>query len=472
MLRAATGLCWIALCAAAVLMSGTPLIGAEPLYLAPAPQPLGELPPVAPAPLTTESFYAPGPQPTEGPMTLPVAPSSTPAGDCSYGVRYWIVSSRNAPQDYGSIGCGHLDVFERRCDGSLCPSGLAALQTQLQPGAPVMLFLHGSYVSWEDNCVQSDATWCWIRRACPQLPLNVIFFTWPSDRERCLLVPCELKRQGVEAEVNAFYVASLLAYLPDCHPYCLVGHSYGARMVMATLHLAGGGDLHGMRFGGSVGRKRLRAVLAAGALDHNWLNEDGRYCRALCRAECVLNMRNRHDVALKVYPLLRPLMAHRAIGASGVTGLDRRQQPCTCRIHDLDVTSVIGKGHFWPNYYEAPSLARTIAPWVYFPEVNPGYGVMGAPLTQATPSLTTVADPDARRVASASDEPPLAQTDLVQTGTRSPVPPPATAKPSHTATTSPARSPSVTSTQRTSQPSSRTASTTGGLIGWWRSRGE
>ncbi|MCA9055567.1 MAG: hypothetical protein KDA75_17115 [Planctomycetaceae bacterium] len=359
------------------------LCGAEPLFVAPQVQPFD-----ANGIPDAVGGDAPYFLPAETPLPLN-APQVVPQP----GVRYWIVSSRQSPQEIPRVHCGHLCVYERRCDGSLCPSGLAALTSQLQPGAPVLLFMHGSYVSWEDNLIQSDATWHWIRRACPDRPLNVIFFTWPSDRTRCLLAPCELKRQGFEAETNAFYVASLLGYLPDCHPYCLVGHSYGARMTMATLHLAGGGDLQGMRFGGSVGRKRLRAVLAAGALDHNWLNDGGRYERALCRAECVLNLRNRHDLVLKGYPLLRPLLSRRAIGASGVTFFDRRQQTCTCRIENFDVTGIIDAGHFWPHYYESPQLAQMIAPWVYFPEVNPGY--QQTPIPSSPPMMLPTADVDA-----------------------------------------------------------------------------
>jgi hypothetical protein len=428
MLQAAAGLLWFAACAAGMLLGGGVLQGAEPLRLYPkavayeaaatvtpllappaeaqptpaeplltpsAPPSTPEVAPPMPdaplAPMPVESFRPVEPFPAGEALPadsyFPVAPMPVSAGDCNAGVRYWIVSSRQAPQDPHHVGCGHLDVFERRCDGSLCPTGLPNLVASLQPGAPILISLHGSWVGWEDNLIQSDATWCWIRRGCPNLPLNVIFFTWPSDRTRCLLAPCELARQGVEAEVNAFYVASLLAYLPDCHPICVLGHSYGARMAMATMHLLGGGALHGMTFPCTC-PQRIRVILAAGALDHNWLNDGGRYCRALCRAECVLNLRNRHDIALKAYPLLRPLLAHRALGASGVTFFDRHQQTCTCRIHDLDVTDIVQVGHFWPKYYASSQLARMLASWVYFPDVNPGYMATPMTMTPLAQSLT------------------------------------------------------------------------------------
>ncbi|MFV0444305.1 MAG: hypothetical protein ACK5Q5_12115 [Planctomycetaceae bacterium] len=340
-----------------------------------ADEPQSLAPTVEPVPITDWSpAYSPpasgyvlpgGAPPAAMPMeALPVAPT---------GVRYWIVSSRHAAQSVSQLRCSRLHYCERRCDGSLCPSSLEGLRAQLIPGAPVLIMMHGSYVTWNDNLIQSEGTYHWIRRACPDRALNIIFFTWPSDQERKLLIPCELRRQGWEAEANSFYIASLLSAIPDCHPVCLLGHSYGARIALGAMHLGGGGALQGCRLNGSIGAKRVRVVLAAAAVDHNWLNDNGRYCQALCRSEGVLNLRHRHDGVLKLYPLLRPFSAHRALGASGVTFFDRRRQSCTCNIENFDVTGMVPNSHFWPEYYGTPQLAYSIAPWVYFPDVNPTY---------------------------------------------------------------------------------------------------
>jgi hypothetical protein len=343
MLRAAAGLLWVGSFLALALGVPRLLLGDD----------------AALAPVGGEGSYEQLPQLTDG----------TPCPSCR--PRYWIVSSRCAAQDLHDFGQGHLQYYERTADGRLVGSSPAAMAGGFIPGAPVMVFLHGAYVSWEDNCVQSDETWRWIRRACPNRQLNVVFFTWPSDRSvPTLLIPCELNRRARQAETNAFYVACVLSQIPDSSPVCLVGHSYGARMAVATLHLAAGGSVQGKRFSGSVGCKRIRAVLAAGAFDHNWINDGGCYCYALRRAECILNLVNRHDIALKGYPLLRPF-ARRAIGASGVTWLDRRHQTHTDRIRNVDVTGLVGHGHFWPNYYECIECAGFLVPWVYFPDVNP-----------------------------------------------------------------------------------------------------
>jgi len=348
-------------------MSPTPIMSATPMLAPGLEAPLGSYPP-AMLPGHPEA------------MPMPVGPGSAwNAGPClSSGVRYWIVSSRCAPQHVGQAGCHGLQVYECGCDGCVRPSSCQGLVSQLQPGAPVMLYMHGAYVTWESNLEQAADTWQWIRCVCPERPLNIIFYTWPSDQTRVLLAPCELKQQGVIAENNAFYVASLLRCIPACHPVCLIGHSFGARMALATVQLLAGGAIQGRSLGCAAGQRRVRVVLAAAAVDHNWLNDCQRYNLAPCYAEGILNLYNRQDCALKFYPLLR-LFSRRALGSIGQTRIDDNRQSCPEKVHNCNVTGLVGHGHFWPNYYQSRQIARIIAPWVYFPESTPAaHGAMSA----------------------------------------------------------------------------------------------
>lgn len=373
MLSAAGGMLWTAVCLWMALAAPRMARGDEPAVLFTAQGPADSGAPLAPA--------APG-------LAAPLVGDA----NCPH---YWIVSSRCASQSFNDGGPCNLDYFEHRPDGSLCRTNAAAMASQFLPGVPVCVFIHGSFVSWEDNQQESHQTYLWIRRACPNRPLHVVFFTWPSDRMTALLVGCEVLYRGVQAEYNAFHVTRMLSQISDCQPVCLVGHSYGARIAMGALHLAAGGDIEGHRTTACVGRKRMRAVLAAAALDHQWLNDCQRYERALCRAECVLNLRNRHDLALKTYNILRPF-ARRALGASGVTWWDRNLQTCTATIQDYDVSSLIGCGHYWPNYFGCPAIASAISSWVYFPDCNPGYGTYPAsPPVASLPDAVESAPPAA-----------------------------------------------------------------------------
>ena len=139
-------------------------------------------------------------------------------------------------------------------------------------------------------------------------------------------------------------------------------------MAVSTLHLLGGGEVDETHFGGGpYGRHRIRAVLAAAAFDHDWLNPGRTYDRAVHRPEGILNLVNRRDLALGFYPLHRPLATTAAIARSGLTAGDRLEIGHPSRkLVDYDVTARVRAGHIWPHYYEDRELARAIAPYVFF----------------------------------------------------------------------------------------------------------
>jgi len=103
----------------------------------------------------------------------------------------------------------------------------------------------------------------------------------------------------------------------------------------------------------------------------DWLNPGERYGRALCSTECVINLNNRKDPALMLYPL-RHLFAGHALGSSGLSSHDRRHLPgWSKKILDYDVSRQIGHGHMWPHYTSRRQLAWLIRNFVYFPDVEP-----------------------------------------------------------------------------------------------------
>ena len=319
--------------------------------------------------------------PVQGPTILPrqregLSPSldSAVATAC-----YWVVSSRGLPQSVGNCGSGHLGYFERRPDGSLDRTSRDAMAGQLIPGVPICIFIHGSFVTAASHKRESAQTYDWIRRPAPHVPLQVLFYTWPSEARHNNLASLNsvaVNQRGYWAETNAFYLCDLIAHLPRECPICLVGHSHGARVAVAALHLIAGGRIAGRAYGGETGvGRRYNAVLAAGAFDRHWLNPGERYDFAVCQAERILNLVNRTDAALHFYHLSRPF-ARRAIGATGLTRWDRhRLGALGNKVIDSDVTRAVRLGHFWPNYYEQPMLADRIASYVYFDAVPGSEGI-------------------------------------------------------------------------------------------------
>lgn len=313
-----------------------------------------------------QQIVIPPPQPHDT-MDVGVPPSAPPP----IASGYWIVASHASPQSFDDSAptfCPSVTRYDPHT--GFRPAKIDELTESIVPGIPVCVFCHGSFVGWEDVLKESRETWKWLHFACPAHPVQMIYFSWPSDRPAFSpVVQFDVNRLGRRAGRNGFYMASLVQQIPSECPICLMGHSHGTRVITSSLHLMGGGDVDGYRLAqGPFPDHRLRAVFAASAMDHDWMNPGERYDRALCRVECILNLQNRCDAALFIYPLRRPFSGG-ALGYTGVTREDRGQLgPYGNRISDLNLTDDIGIGHYWPNYFQRPWLAQAIRNHLFFNE--------------------------------------------------------------------------------------------------------
>lgn len=283
---------------------------------------------------------------------------------------YWVISSRRSTQHETENGRWGVDVFRRSGRVQVRQSSMQELVTELTPGVPVCIFIHGSFVSWRSHLQQAEATNRWLRRAGGESPLQVIFFTWPSD-PGAIVTPLDVSVRGRRAEFNGLHLAWVLSQFPEACPACLIGHSHGARVTLSTMHLLGGGQVQGLVYNGPKSpSKRYRVVLAAAAVDHDWVNPSNRYGQALCQIDALMNLKNRTDLALGLYPLRQPF-SNRALGEVGFSATDRYVQgPHRCKMVDVDVTPLLGVGHNWPLYLAAPQIATTIAPFVYYQDAS------------------------------------------------------------------------------------------------------
>lgn len=283
---------------------------------------------------------------------------------------YWIVSTRSSTQQIETGQACHYDVFRFAPARSANQSSLEELVSSLQPGVPVCLMAHGSFVTWESMLKDSACTNQWLRSAAPCQPMHLIFYTWSSEADGCI-PQLQANKMGRRATLNGFYLADLVSRISLDHPICLIGHSHGTRMVSAALHSMAGGVVSGKQFaGGPQPLRKIRVVFAAAAIDHDWLNPNERFGLALCPAEAVINLKNQHDFPLLFYPLRRPF-ATRAMAVSGFTRSDRQQLGSgNEKIVDYDVTELVGFGHIWSHYYGRPEIAALIRPYVYFDDAH------------------------------------------------------------------------------------------------------
>ena len=324
--------------------------------------------------------YAPGSSSNANSAPTPLIPlpnEITAQPIAGPAVKYWIVSTRCCSQSKHRCApsCRFLchAVTE---DCQIHPACFEELLGSLIPNAPVSIFAHGAFTRWQDVWQDAEQTYQWLRSPCPQLPLNFIYFTWPSEGVLALAsdnaftspIPgIDFMILGRRAERNGFYLADLIGALPPNSPVSLLGHSQGARTISSALHLLGGGTVQKQaRWNPADCGNRIRVVFGAAAIDHDWLNPDERYGCALNRAECLLNLRNDRDFALALYPFRHPFSA-RSLARAGFTKRDRRHLgEHVCQVSELDVTPLIGHHHSWPQYLCRPEIAAAIAPYVYF----------------------------------------------------------------------------------------------------------
>ena len=284
---------------------------------------------------------------------------------------FWIVDSYSSPQDFDTSSpafCARVTKYEQ--GGGFRRTNIDELTCAIQPGIPVCIFCHGSFVSWEDVLNESCETWKWLHKACSNQQIQMIYFSWPSDRPVISpIIQLDVNRLGRRAGRNGFYMANLIQQIPSDCPVCLIGHSHGTRVITSSLHLLGGGAVEDYVLkSGPYPQHRLRAVFAASAMDHNWMNPGYRYDRALCSVECMLNLRNSCDPALFIYPLRRPFSGG-ALGYTGVTKRDRNELGyCGNKMRELNLSEEIGPRHYWPNYFRKDWLASAIRTYLFFDE--------------------------------------------------------------------------------------------------------
>lgn len=362
--------------------------GVTPLEVQPSPVPpsipFRRTPPLPPKESREPAAKQPSvPQAAAPSLTAPPQPfpKGAPAVAGS-AVRYWVVSTRCCSQK--SHRCGTACRFVCHMVTEDCrvhPVCYEDLLSSLMPAAPTCVFVHGSFTRWQDVWQDAEFTFRWLRAPCPHVPLNFIYFTWPSEGVLALAsnnaftspVPgIDFAVLGRRAENNGFYLADFVGSLPPQNCVSLVGHSFGARTIAAGLHLLGGGTIRQeARWNPADCGNRIRVVLAAAAIDHDWLNPEERYGCALNRAECLLNLRNECDLALALYPLRRPFSS-RSLARAGFTRKDHRELGQRgCQVAELDVTELIGKSHGWPHYVRRPQIAAAITPFIYFEHAAP-----------------------------------------------------------------------------------------------------
>lgn len=302
---------------------------------------------------------------------------------------YWIVSTRRLPQgmdNYAGPPC--FEYFYRGQNSPLKQSNRACFQSWLKPGTPTCFVVHGSFINWKLAKTDAERTFKWLKCACPGKPLQLVFVTWPSDESLMIVPAIGVTWMGQRAGFNGIYLSQMIDLIPRESPLTLIGHSHGTRVIASALHYRAGGVIQGhCRSWGPDTSRRIRTIFAAAAFEHHWFNPGERYDRALCATEMLINLRNRKDLALAAYPVIKPF-ATKTLARSGFTLSDRqRLGHLNCRTFEIDVTHLVGHRHIWPHWTKHKAIAHAISPYMcysdYTPQIKNAKGDHGASKTEA-----------------------------------------------------------------------------------------
>ncbi len=289
----------------------------------------------------------------------------------------WMVQTRECPQILGSDPWPKLKALRFDAEGKLIERPVSELFAETV-GHPVLIQVQGSLTTPDSAIGGMLWTHSWLQenRSLPPDAV-VIAFDWPSQRVYGEDLR-DINEKGRRAFVAGYHLAAFVSAFPTGSRICLLGQSFGGRVVPSALHVLGGGTLYGRkheptaRLASTRSDLRVHAVVIGAASDHDWLDPGQRLDRALVGCEAFLNLYNRKDEALLLYPSLVRSGHRRALGRVGLSNADfSKLGPLAARYEEHDVHDVLGAEHTLLDAVASPEVARWIAPYAWADDPGP-----------------------------------------------------------------------------------------------------
>jgi hypothetical protein len=295
----------------------------------------------------------------------------------------WVVSSRHIMPTPCEDSTQRLQYWREDADGGWLESTSGDFFSTIDASRPLIVFAHGNRTS-AARAIQNG------RLFLHELGIDddpgsyrFVIWSWPSDE-----IPGRLRDLRTKAErsdVHGYLLARLLDRIDPDVPVSLVGYSFGARLVGATLHIMGGGSLGPWQLDGhrQPDSRRLRAVLMAAAMDNDWLIPGRRMGQALSQLERMVVLKNEADPALKLYPLLYPGPGPKAMGLTGAVA-SHRMGAWKQKIEHFNIRPLVGKTHAMKDYFSVGPMMSLLSPFVMFDCTGPTPGCRQDPQPMAS----------------------------------------------------------------------------------------
>lgn len=277
-----------------------------------------------------------------------VAPNAC-SKDLDADQQFWLINTRAAPM-CGDAACGFQKVRAWQL-ADRCRWASHDLEQLGRDDAdiPLVIFVHGSRTD-TDSAVQAGYhVYQSLRRTAEGRAFRCAVWAWPSDREQLRPRP-DMQRKAAYCVTQSRYLARFLAKTDRKTPICLIGHSFGSRIIAGALH-----ELAGRTVGErseptssepstderpAIAVRPLRAMLLASAMDCDALASGHRFGSALAIADHIMVTQNPCDRALRWYPRLWGRRGPQAMGAVGPALNDGAE-----KVEVVDIRCSVGKFH-------------------------------------------------------------------------------------------------------------------------------
>jgi hypothetical protein len=290
----------------------------------------------------------------ETPVAAPCYAAPQPCGK-RLGDQFWVMSTRH-------LGCLPTTVVpptyrvQYFAQHAWHRSNVESFLSRDKSALPTVIFIHGNRYNSSDAINSGWKVYYALTRRLPtDQPIRFVVWSWPSDQQRGQLR--DVRSKMARTTVEGYYLSRMLTRIEPEVPTGIVGYSYGSRVALGAVHLAGGGQLAG-RVVPNLDRDEApayRLALLAAGVEDNGLMPGARFEMAMSRTDHLLSLYNPADPALKRFRLVNKWERPTAMGYSGIAGKPYLGD-AAARITECNVSGIVGRTHDDDTYWQSEQV--------------------------------------------------------------------------------------------------------------------
>jgi hypothetical protein len=254
-----------------------------------------------------------------------------------------------------------LDVWKLNGKAGWRQSSVTAFLAAQSPQQPVCFHMHGARTTHGEALSRGLDVHRLLRTKANDEPISFVIWSWPTSPAGRPLR--DLRAMASRSDIDACYLAWLVARLDPGTRIELFGFSYGARTATGAMHLLAGGSLLGRSLPSDQNPPRtpLGAVLWTPALNNDWLIPGRYHGRAIERLDRMLIVYNSCDRAMSRYHLVAPCGCGQGLGYTGLAGPAQLGE-ARSRIEQFNGSGDLGSEHsFYNHVYSTRIMQATRA---------------------------------------------------------------------------------------------------------------